>query len=502
MGPIRRELTARPAHPQVMTKPVAVPVMRGKALPTMANVVGNTGAIERPAINTSTAAAVGLLVRSMRNVGTAMAMEAAKIPSPAQNGSGQPVIDFWPRDVLIVRPQGIRLRRSIKLGMAMNAIESCRWGGKPVALAAGMVAGLIFTGCGTPGAPLPPSLKLPDPVTDLAASRTGSQVSLAWTMPKRNTDKLLIKGNIPVRVCRKENSGACAVVAGDLSFAPAAHGFFSESLPPDLSSARPRSLAYFVELRNAKGRSAGLSNAAVVLAGGAPDPVDGLSAQLRKDGVVLRWTADPEAASASDRTVIRLHRKLITPLPKSQSAARPSSQQGILAPPPEPIEESLLVESAAEPGRTLDKTIRFGETYEYRAQRVARGTVGGKTLELAGPLSDPVRVEAIDVFPPAVPSGLAAVATAADSGGDSVAPSIDLSWQPAAEADLAGYAVYRREGDGKWQRISPAQPVVGPGLHDHQVQPGHTYRYAVTAIDQGGHESARSVETEETVPNP
>jgi hypothetical protein len=248
-----------------------------------------------------------------------------------------------------------------------------------------------------------------------------------------------------------------------------------------------------------------------VLAGEAPAPVAGLSAQVRKDGVVLHWAVDSGAGDStamptSATTIIRLHRKLLTPIPKIQSATRPSSQQGILAPPREPVEQSLLVESGAEPmqapDRTLDKTIRFGATYEYRAQRVARVTVGGKTLELAGPLSDPVRVEAIDVFPPAVPTGLAAVATAADS---SAGPSIDLSWQPIAEADLAGYAVYRRESDqatGTWQRISPAQPVVGPGFHDPQVQAGHTYRYAVTAIDQGGHESTRSVEAEETVPNP
>lgn len=394
----------------------------------------------------------------------------------------------------------------------MTAMQNCRWGTGPVALAAGIAAGLLFAGCGTPGAPLPPSLKLPDPVIDLTASRIGNQVSLTWTMPKRNTDKLLIKGNIPVRVCRKEESGACLPVASDplvLSFAPEAHGAFTESLPAALTSGAPRSLAYFVELRNAKGRSAGLSNAATVLAGEAPAPVAGLSAQVRKDGVVLRWTpytANSDAAPASAFTVIRLHRKLLTPVPKDHPAAKPSSQQGLLAPPPEPIEQSLLVDSGAQPDqvpdRTLDKTVRFGRTYEYRAQRVARVTVDSRTLELDGPFSGPIRVEAIDVFPPAVPSGLAAVATAADS---TTGPSIDLSWQPIGEADLAGYAVYRREGegaDGTWQRISTQQPVVGPGFHDPQVQPGHTYHYAVTAIDQGGHESARSPEAEETVPNP
>jgi fibronectin type 3 domain-containing protein len=129
---------------------------------------------------------------------------------------------------------------------------------------------------------------------------------------------------------------------------------------------------------------------------------------------------------------------------------------------------------------------------------VARVTVAGKTLELAGELSAPMRVEALDIFPPAVPTGLAAVATTGENGAGNA---IDLSWQPVTDADLAGYAVYRREGDGGWQRISPAGPLVPPAFYDSQVQPGHIYRYAVSSIDQGGHESARSAETEETVPN-
>jgi hypothetical protein len=255
----------------------------------------------------------------------------------------------------------------------------------------------------------------------------------------------------------------------------------------------PRALTYFVELNNRNGRSEGLSNAAVVLAGEAPAPVAGLSAQARKDGVVLRWT--PE----SGKDAIRLRRKLLTPMP----AAQPREERGLLAAPPEPLEQNLLAEPGEQaggaPDRALDKEIRFGRVYEYRAQRVARVTVDGVMLELAGPLSAPVRVEALDVFPPAVPTGLAAVATAASAG---TAASIDLSWQPGTEADLAGYAVYRREGDGGWQRISPAEPLIAPAFRDGHVQPGHTYRYAVSAIDQGGHESVRSAEAEETAPNP
>ena len=369
-----------------------------------------------------------------------------------------------------------------------------RWSGDAALLAiAAALAAAAFTGCGTPAAPSPPSLKLPDPVKNLTAVRTGDQVALAWTMPKKNTDKLLIKGNIPVHVCRKESAGTCSAVTTKLSFAPGASATFTEALPAALASGAPRPLTYFVELMSPHGRSAGLSNGAHVLAGEAPGPVVGLADELHKSGVVLHWDS---GTSAAPGTVIRLHRKLVSTKPAS--TAKPSSQQGLFAAPKEPVEVTLLVDSPAE-GRVLDKSIHFGETYEYRAQRVARVTVDGETVELAGPLSAPIRVDAIDTFPPAVPTGLAAVATAPDS---TSGPSIDLSWLPVTEADLAGYAVYRREGDGAWQRISPEQPVVGPGFHDPNVQPGHSYKYAVTAIDQLGHESARSQEAEESVPNP
>jgi hypothetical protein len=360
-----------------------------------------------------------------------------------------------------------------------------------VALAvAGLAAGFLLAGCGTPGAPQAPSLNLPGRVTSLTATRTGNEVSLTWTMPKKNTDKLLLKGNIPVRVCRKEGAGgACETTTATLFLAPGAEGTLTETLRPALASGAARPLTYFVELTNKNGRSAGLSNAAVVVAGEAPAALAGVAAQVRKGGIVLRWTP----VSGDDS--IRLHRKLLAAAPEAKS----KTQAGPFAAQPEPAEQNLLVEAGAAAGRVLDKDIRFGQTYEYRAQRVVRLTVDGQKLELAGPLSAPLRVEALDVFPPAVPTGLAAVANEASSGSE---PSIDLSWQPGTDSDLAGYAVYRRENGGAWQRISPAQPLVPPAFRDSHVQSGHTYGYAVSAIDQGGHESARSVEAEETVPNP
>jgi hypothetical protein len=344
----------------------------------------------------------------------------------------------------------------------------------------------VLAGCGTPGAPLPPSLNLPDRVTDLSAERVGDQVTLTWTMPKRNTDKIPLKVDIDVDVCRAEAKGHCQFI-GHLRLAPNADGTFIENLPPALATGAPRVLYYYVELKNNRGRSAGPSDAGPVVAGQAPAALTGLAAEVRKVGVVLRW--DPADAAAD----VRLRRTLLTP---------PTAEKhpGRLPEPAQPLEENLWIDSSkANAARALDPHIEFGNTYEYRAQRVIHIPIAGETLELDGALSPPVRVDARDIFPPAEPTGLAAVAVAPDAS-QGIESSIDLSWEPDTEADLAGYEVYRREDTTPWERISGDQPVVGPTYHDAHVLPGHTYRYAVSAVDHAGHESGRSSEASETVP--
>lgn len=356
----------------------------------------------------------------------------------------------------------------------------------------------LLAACGMPGTPLPPSLNLPVQVKDLKATRTAERVRLTWTMPTKNTDKLLLKGKVQVIVCRKlPNAQDCEQV-GKLEKNPGEPVDAGQELPEQLATGMPRPLTYFVELLNKNGKSAGKSNPAVVAAGEAPAAVLGLDAQIQKVGVVLHWNAALDGPEAS---AIRLQRKLLAPAPPPAGLPAPPAKtaSSVLAPAPEPAEQNLLVEvkDRAQVG-AIDKDIHFGETYEYRAQRVLRVNVGGTQMELDGPLSAPVVVEARDVFPPAAPKGLAAVSVAATK---STSAGVDLDWEPNTEADLAGYVVYRREGDGDWERVSPTVLLVGPGYHDAHVQPGHTYEYSVTAVDQSGHESLRSEPAKEAVAN-
>ena len=60
MPPMIRELTASPAHPNVIATPMAVLVSRGKNSGTMASAVGNIGAMDNPAKNTNSPACFAL----------------------------------------------------------------------------------------------------------------------------------------------------------------------------------------------------------------------------------------------------------------------------------------------------------------------------------------------------------------------------------------------------------------------------------------------------------
>ena len=71
-------------------------------------------------------------------------------------------------------------------------------------------------GCGTRGAPPPPSLQLARPVDDLTARRKGDRVELEWTLQRKNTDRTLVRHLPAVHIGRREGIGlmaTCNVVA-------------------------------------------------------------------------------------------------------------------------------------------------------------------------------------------------------------------------------------------------------------------------------------------------
>lgn len=356
---------------------------------------------------------------------------------------------------------------------------------------------ILAAGCGSPGAPAPPSLNLPLRVQDLSAARVGDEVNLAWTMPARTTDAIPLKHLIPGGICRKVGNGACTPIA-TVSFAPGKAAAYSDHLPIALAAGPVRLLSYQVSLRNHAGKTAGPSNTAFSATGVAPPALSGLTGEVRPDGVLLGWHAATKEANAGRSQIpaaidFRIERTLETPVPPARET--------VLAV-PQPEEQTLMVHAGIgpDPGHALDSSAQFGEQYRYTVVRVATVTLDGRSIAIEGQPSEPMSIKTTDIFPPAVPQGLAAVA-------DAELGAIDLSWTPDAGKELAGYAVYRRDLAKPMppRRIAPQSPsqppITAPAFHDAAVERGHTYAYSISAVSVNGYESLRSPEVVETVPN-
>jgi hypothetical protein len=340
----------------------------------------------------------------------------------------------------------------------------------------------MMVGCGSPGAPEPPSLNLPAPVANLSAARIGDTVHLAWTMPTHTTDHVALKHPITGRICRAVDQSSCTVL-GNVTLAPGSAGTYADELPPTLRQNPAQLLRYEVDLRNHAGKSAGPSNAAYSADGPSPAEVTNLSASVRSDGVVLTWTPASEGTA-----FFRIERQWLTAPEAGKSHGSP------LATPDAPTQQIMVVHpKGPDPGHALDNSAAFNQKYRYVVKRILPASFASQTIEVEGLPSQPIEVSTADVFPPAVPEGLAAVA-------DTASHAIDLSWLPNRESDLAGYRVYRRDVGVN----ASAQRVASLGMEtsyrDNSVQPGHTYAYSVSAIDQNANESKPSAEVEENLP--
>lgn len=333
----------------------------------------------------------------------------------------------------------------------------------------------VLAGCGVPGAPQPPSLELPRPVTDLRAARKGDRVTLAWTPPQETTDRTGIRHPGPTLICRAAGTMiSCGQPVGVLQAAQVPKSEtagYVDTLPAGLQQANPAGFAtYAIEMENARGRTAGLSNQVEVPLAPTLAPPSQVKATVTAAGVQLAWTAVAEpGATAEIKHVYRVYR------------------QGNRAKAPVVAGEVALEGNAP---ALLDANIEWEQSYEYVVTVVSEIPGAEKAIEVEGENSAPVEVVAHDVFPPAVPGGLEAVYTPGKPG------LIDLTWAPDTERDLAGYNVFRHEAGAAAVKIN-RELVKAPAFRDSNVQPGTTYWYSVSAVDLRGNESGKSQEASE-----
>jgi len=342
-----------------------------------------------------------------------------------------------------------------------------------------------LTACGMPGAPQPPSLELPRIVQNLQAGRKGDRVTLTWTTPRETTDRKRIKHLGTTRICRAVDvvlPAQCVEVAGRLlpgQTLLAATASFTDTLPKGLQETHPLGFAsYAVEVENARGRSAGLSNQVVVPLAPTLPPPSRISANVTAEGVQISASGQETPLPAGLKSAYHLYRR-----------SQGSKDEVDLG-------EPLSMEAVGL-GYTMnffDHNAEWEKTYLYKIAAITVEPLRDKEERIEGDDTSEIEVFVHDIFPPAVPTGLGAV-----SAGTPQQPFIDLSWTPNTESDLAGYNVYRHEEGAEPKKIN-SELVKSPTYRDMAVQAGSRYWYSVTAVDLRGNESGRSAETSEAVP--
>lgn len=123
------------------------------------------------------------------------------------------------------------------------------------------------------------------------------------------------------------------------------------------------------------------------------------------------------------------------------------------------------------PGTTYEDTqVVNGRTYTYRVRSVRKWR---ETL-IEGLPSLEASATPLDLTPPPPPVKV---------GAASVAKGVSLSWAEVTSADLAGYAVYRRDIEAvRFDRLGSGL-ISATTFLDVEVEPNRTYVYHVTAVD-------------------
>jgi hypothetical protein len=301
-----------------------------------------------------------------------------------------------------------------------------------------LVSLLLAVGCGKIGDPLPPFIRIPTPVSDLAARQNGHSLFLTWTNPAKNIDGSSADDLEAVQVFSNNTVMTTVEVNGPGQ---------AQSFEIPLGSSPGGQRTFAVQLKTSRGKLSQISNSASVTPVDVPGRVAGLRAIVDQRRITLLWDKPPEHPELANAYLV--------------NRIDPADE-------PQTVPDTRYEDNRYVPGRR----------YSYQVTAV-RNVQGGGLIPGTEPA--PITVVAEDKTPPQVPTGLDIVPS--DTGAF-------LAWNDNSEADLAGYRIFRSES-----AKGPFQPVTDrlnptSGFFDPAYRPG--LYYAISAVDEFGNESARS----------
>ena len=383
----------------------------------------------------------------------------------------------------------------------------------PALLLAALAA--LGPACGHRGDPLPPRRRTPPAPQEFRLAQRGDALEVRAIAPAASVDGVVYE-TLTVEFLYAEGQQDLEK-AGRRHAVPAAPGSrVVETLPLPGPGATVRAAARAI----AGGEKGQRTLTMALVAQAPPEAPRELAAVLAEDGVTLSWrgarpkgVALPEATRPSPSPPAAPVTPPITPpspTPPAPAEAKPEP------PPPRPAGEGPpagVAETAPEGPRTSGFLVyrRLGSTaYEaplveeplerrglsdtlvprsVTACYVVRAAASTEPLIESAP-SNEACVEVRDVSAPARPAGLAVLPR---EGG------LEILWSPSAEADLAGYRVYREAPGGPPEKLADVGSSRAAWL-DETAERGVVYRYTVTALDHAGNESERAEPVEAGLP--
>jgi len=341
-----------------------------------------------------------------------------------------------------------------------------------------LCCGLFFPSCGRKGPLLPPLVRVPQAIQDLALRQRGRQIILTWTNPSAYVDGNPLASVSEVEIWmaeeRKDSKGGMSmddfrgrakllakVKPGQPAATPRDGGpdtGLSYAYIPESAGEGTMILTFALRAQDARKRVSEFSEPRSITVRTMPDPPRGLRAVVFADHIEVRWEsaeAKTGAAAAAETFGYNIYR------------AEEKAPAAVLN--PSPVKEQEY----------HDSDIVFGRTYRYFIRTAAVSPPPQAESED----SETVEVEAKDSFPPAAPMGLTAVA---GSG------LIALSWEAGPEPDLAGYRVWRKEETQGQFVLLQELGATDNSYSDSRVEKNRRYVYAITAVDTAGNESPKS----------
>lgn len=302
---------------------------------------------------------------------------------------------------------------------------------------------LCLCGCGYPGPVLPPNLDVPMAIPYVNAVEYGDKLLVEFTLPDLTTEGNPLRNVrlLEVRVGVGPSpftTDAWAATAKSYPVAAPAPGPFTREIPA--AEWVNKDVVISARAVGPKGHPAQWATVKLLTVQPPLPTPAALDAQNVEAGVKLTWKG-----SAPKYRIFR----------------------AIAEATPERLGES-------DHSEFVDETTEYDKTYQYRVQAIIDDFHGSE-------VTAPKSVTTEDKFAPAVPGALTAILGV---------NTVELAWTRNTEKDFRGYDVYRSTDGGPFEKIADLIPA--PTFSDNKIEAGKKYRYAVSAVDVKGNESARS----------